>query len=73
MYRQIVAFPMGINCAPLVEDLFLSCYERYFMLPLSDNNQADVVEASIYLDDLLNIDIPYFDQMVSQIISLNFS
>ena len=41
------------------------------MLSLSDNNQADVVEAfnytSRYLDDLLNIDNPYFAQMVSQI------
>ena len=41
------------------------------MLSLSDNNQADVVEAfnftSKYLDDLLNIDNPYFEQMVSQI------
>ena len=38
---------------------------------LSDNNQADVVEAfnstSRYLDDLVNIDNPYFEQMVSQI------
>ena len=34
------------------------------MLALSDNNQADVAEAlnstSRYLDDLLNIDNPYF-------------
>ena len=42
------------------------------MLYLSDNNQADVVEAfnstSRYLDDLLiNNDNPYFEQMVSQI------
>ena len=41
------------------------------MLSLSDNNQADVVEAfnstSRYLDDLLNIDNPYFEQMLSHI------
>ena len=41
------------------------------MLSLSDKNQADVIEvlnsASRYLDDLLNIDNPYFEQMVSQI------
>ena len=36
---------MGTNCAPLVADLFLFCYERDFMLSLSDKNQADVVEA----------------------------
>ena len=60
---------MGSNCAPLVADLFLFCYERDFML--SDNNQADIIEAftstSRYLDDLLNIDNPYFEQMVGQI------
>ena len=68
IYRQIVGIPMGTNCAPLVADLFLFCYERDFMLSLSDNNQSDVIEAfnstSRYLDDLLNIDNPYFEQMV---------
>ena len=71
LYRQIVGIPMGTNCAPLVADLFLFCYERDFMLSLSDNNQTDIVEAfnstSRYLDDLLNIDNPYFEQMVGQI------
>ena len=61
---------MGTNCAPLVADLFLFCYERDFMLSLSDNNQTDIIEAFIstswYLDDLLNIDYPYFQQMVGQ-------
>ena len=42
------------------------------MLSLSDNNQADLVEAfnstSRYLDTYsLNIDNPYFEQMLSQI------
>ena len=34
---------MGTNCAPLVADLFLICYERDFMLSLSDNNQTNIV------------------------------
>ena len=71
LYRQIVGIPMGTNCAPLVADLFLFCYERDFILSLSDNNQADIIEAfnftSRYLDDLLNIDNPYFEHMVGQI------
>ena len=71
LYRQIVGIPMGANCAPLVADLFLFCYERDFMLSLSDNNQTDTIEAfnstSRYLDDLLNSDNPYFKQMVGQI------
>ena len=36
---------MGTNCAPLVADLFLFCYEKDFMLSLSDNNQNDIIEA----------------------------
>ena len=70
-YTEIVGIPMGTNCASLVTDLFLFCYERDFMLSLSDNNQADIIEAfsstSRYLDDLLNIYNPYFEQMVGQI------
>ena len=46
--------------------LFLFCYERDFMLSLSDNNQADIIEAfnstSRYLDDLLNIDNPLLNK-----------
>ena len=72
LYRQVVGIPMGTNCAPpLVADLFLFCYERDFMLSLSDDKQADVIDAfnttSRYLDDILNIYNVYFDNMVSQI------
>ena len=62
---------MGTNCAPLVADLFLFCYEIDFILSLSDDKQADVFDAfnttSRYLDDILNINNVYFDNMVSQV------
>ena len=45
LYRQIVGIPMGTNCALHVADLFLFCYERDFMLSLSDDNQSEVIEA----------------------------
>ena len=49
----------------------LLCHERYFTSSLSDENQANIIEAfnsaSSYLDDLLNIDNPYFEGMVNQI------
>ena len=45
LYRQIVGIPMGTNSAPLVADLFLLCYERDFILSLSDNYQTDIIEA----------------------------
>ena len=62
---------MDTNCASLVADLFLFCYERDFMLSLSDDKQADVIDAfnttSRYLDGVLNINNVYFDNMVGQI------
>ena len=62
---------MGINCAPLVADLFLFCYERDFMMSFSEDKQADIIGAfnttSGYLDDISNINNVYFDNMVSQI------
>ena len=62
LYRQIVGIQMSVNCAPLVADLFLFCYERDFMLSLADNNYTDIIKAfnstSRYLDDLLKIDNP---------------
>ena len=71
LYRQIVGIPMCTNCAPLIADLFLFCYERDFMLSLSDDNQSEVIEAfnssSRYLDDLLNINNNFFDSMVNHI------
>ena len=73
LYRQIVGIPMGTNCAPLVADFFLFCYKRDFMKDLSSDTQAEVhvIKAfnstSRYLDDLLNIDNPYFEGMVNQI------
>ena len=65
---------MGTNCGPLVADLFLFCYERDFMLSLSEDNQSAVIEAfnsiSRYLDDLLNIANNFFDSMVNRIYPL---
>ena len=59
LYRQVVGVSIGTNCAPLVADLFLFCYESDFMMPLSDDKQTDVIDAfsttSRYLDDILNI------------------
>ena len=62
---------MGTNCAPLVAGSFLFCYERDSMTSLSDVKQAEIIEAfksaSRYLDDILNIDNPYFEGMVNRI------
>ena len=50
---------MGTNCASLVADLFLFCFERDFMMFLSGDKQADIIDAlntkSRYIDDIGNI------------------
>ena len=65
---------MGTNCAPLVADLFLFYYERDFMTSLSNDKQANIIDAfnttSRYLDDILNIYNIFFNKMVSQIYPL---
>ena len=68
---KLLVFQWVENCAPLIADSFLFGYERDFMKNLFSDNQADVIKAfnltSRYLDDLLNIDNPYFEGMVNQI------
>ena len=49
---------------PWLQIVFLFCYERDFLMSLSDDKQADVIDAfnttSRYLDDILNINNVYF-------------
>ena len=55
--RKVVGIPMGTDCDPLVADLFLFCYKRDFMMSLSGDNQADIIDAfnttSRYLDAII--------------------
>ena len=46
-YRQVhvVGIPMDTNCAPMVANLLLFCYERDFMVSLSDDKRACVIDA----------------------------
>ena len=71
LYIQVVGIPIDTNCAPLVEDFFLFCYERDFFMSLFDDKQADVIygsnTTSNYLDDTLNINNVYFDNMIRKI------
>ena len=71
LYRKVVRILLVADCAPMVAYLFLFCYERDFMMSLSDDKQADIIDAlnttSKYLDDILNITYVYFDNMLSQI------
>ena len=55
VYQQIVGIPMGTNCAPLIADLFLYCYERDFMSNLKKSKRFDLIDkfndTSRYFDD----------------------
>ena len=71
LYRQLLVFRWELIVLLLLQICFFFCYERDFIKSLSRENQADIIEAfnstSRYLDDLLNIDNSYFDQMVDRI------
>ena len=44
LYKQIICLPMGTNCALLIADLTLFCYERDFMASLSYNEEAEIIK-----------------------------
>ena len=71
VYQQIVGIPMGTNCAPLLADLFLYCYERDFMSDLQKSKRFDLIDmfndTSRYLDDIFTIDNPEFEKHISDI------
>ena len=73
LYTKNVGIPMGTNCAPLVADLFLLCYERDFIKSLTKEKRYDMIDAFnstsrfMYLEDLLNIDNIHFEQTVHRI------
>ena len=52
---------MGSTCAPLVADFFLFCCESDFMMSLSDDEQADMINSfnttSICMDNILNMKV----------------
>ena len=45
LYKQVVGIPIGTHCALLVAYLFLFCYESNFMMSLSDDKQAELIDA----------------------------
>lgn len=71
IYRQVIGIPMGTNCAPLIADLFLFCYERDFMSKLVKDKRLDLIDCfnrtSRYLDDILNINNPDFEKYIPEI------
>ena len=62
---------MGSNCAPLIADLFLYCYERDFMSNLQKSKRFDLIDklkdTSRYFDDIFTINNPAFAEHISNI------
>ena len=66
IYRQVIGIPMGTNCAPLIADLFLYCYESEFMTRINkDATKNDFIQkfnnTYRYLDDILATNNDDFD------------
>ena len=77
VYQQIVGIPMGTNCAPLIADLFLYCYERDFMSDIQKSKRHDLIDmfndTSRYLDDIFTIDNPEFEKHIPDIRELQLN
>ena len=62
---------MCTNCAPLIADLFLYCYERDFMSDLHKSKRHDLIDmfndTPRYLDDIFTIDNPEFEKYIPDI------
>ena len=71
--QQIAGIPMDTNCAPLIADFFLHCYERDFMSELHTSKRHDLIYmfndicTSRYLDDIFTIDNPEFEKYIPDI------
>ena len=68
LYTRTVGIPMGANWASLTCTFFS---EREFMASFSGDKEAETIQSfnstSRYLDNLLNIDNPYFEGTVGRI------
>ena len=70
IFRQTIGIPMGTDCAPLLANLFLFYYEYKFMKEkLKQNSQVAKIFSNTfrYIDDLLTLNNPTFEQEISNI------
>ena len=71
VYQQNSGGPMDTNCAPLIADMILFCYERDFTSNLHKSKQYDLIDmfnnTTRYLDDIFTIDNPEFEKHIPDI------
>ena len=57
LFRQAIGIPVGINCAPLLADLFLYSYENEFLDNMIKSGHRRLARSSNpcyrYIDDLI--------------------
>ena len=68
--QQTVGIPMGTNCAPLLDDIFLYSYEAEFMQSsLSTGNKPLSSRFNLtyrHIDDVMSINNPEFENYLGQ-------
>ena len=68
LFQQVVGIPMGTNCAPLVDDLFLYSYESEFLQKLIKDKKIHEARAFNftyrYIDDVLSINNSRFAEFL---------
>ena len=72
IYRQVIGIPMGTNCAPLIADLFLYCFESQFMAKIfKDPTKVHLLDhfnnTYRYLDDIFSLNNPEFSNYIHEI------
>ena len=75
VFQQIVGIPMETNCAPLLADIFHYSYEAEFIQSLLSTGRKQLASrfnfTYRYIDDVLSINNPDFENYLDQIIPLN--
>ena len=70
VFQQIIDIPMGMNCAPLLADMFLYPYEAEFIQSLLSTGRKRLASqfnfTYRYIDDLLSINNPDFENYLGQ-------
>ena len=71
LLRQMVGIPMETNCAPLLADLFLYCYENEFLDKLIKEGKRKLPRkfnlSYRYIDDFISFNNKRFKEIIFDI------
>jgi hypothetical protein len=74
VFQQTVGIPMGINCAPILADLFLYSCETDFIQGILNKNEKKLARSFNftfrYIDDVLSINNSRFGDFVDRIYAI---